>query len=70
MKTEYIEKAMAQAQYEELPGKRFLGKIPVFGDAVFAIDEDQEKCKADLREALENRILFLEKNDGELPVLD
>ncbi|MEW6169906.1 MAG: type II toxin-antitoxin system HicB family antitoxin [Pseudomonadota bacterium] len=58
MITEYIEAALQKARYERLPEKdSYYGDIPGF-EGVWASAADADKCRSELREVLEEWLLF------------
>lgn len=67
--TEYIQAAMACAHYEIIEDERtFWGEIPGF-QGVWGKADILEKCREELKEALEEWIIFRFKNNLELPAL-
>lgn len=70
MLTEYIQKAMERAHYEIIEDERaFWGEISGF-QGVWGKAQTLEKCREELREALEEWIIFRLQNHLELPVVD
>lgn len=70
MLTEYIHVAMARAHYEIIEDeKAFWGEIPGF-KGVWGKADILEKCREELKEALEEWIIFRLKNNLELPVIE
>lgn len=70
MLTEYIQTAMACAHYEIIEDERtFWGEIPGF-QGVWGKAATLEKCREELKEALEEWIIFRFKNNLELPVIE
>lgn len=70
MLTEYIQKAMELAHYEIIEDeKTYWGEIPNF-QGVWGRAKNLEKCREELRETLEEWIVFRLKNNLELPVVE
>jgi len=70
MLTEYIHKAMELAHYEIIEDDRtYWGEIPGF-QGVWGRAETLEKCREELRETLEEWIIFRLRNNLELPVVE
>ena len=70
MLTEYIQKAMEHAHYEIIEDEgKYWGEIPNF-QGVWGREESLEKCREELREALEEWIIFRLKNNVELPTVE
>lgn len=70
MLTEYIQAAMASAHYEIIEDERtFWGEIPGF-KGVWGKAATLEKCRGELKGALEEWIIFRFKNNLELPVIE
>ncbi len=70
MLTEYLEAAMRRANYEILPDDNtFYGEIPGF-DGVYANSDNLETCRSELKEVLEEWILFRISLHLPLPVVD
>jgi predicted RNase H-like HicB family nuclease len=68
MLTEYIQKAMGLARYEIIEDEgTYWGEISGF-QGVWGKAKSLEKCREELREALEEWIVFRLKNNLELPV--
>ena len=68
MLTEYIQKAMGLAHYELIEDEgTYWGEISGF-QGVWGRAGSFEKCREELREALEEWIVFRLKNNLELPV--
>ena len=69
MLTEYIQALMDRATYEILQeDRKFYGEIPV-ARGVWATGETLEACRKELREALEDWILFSISKNFPLPVV-
>jgi predicted RNase H-like HicB family nuclease len=67
--TEYIQNAMDAAHYEIIEDElTYWGEIPGF-QGVWGRARTLEKCREELREALEEWIIFRLKNKLELPVI-
>ncbi len=70
MLTEYIEKAMELAHYEIIEDDgTYWGEISGF-QGVWGRAKTLEKCRAELREAMEEWIIFRLRNNLELPVVE
>lgn len=70
MLTEYILAAMKRARYEILPDDgTFYGEIPGF-DGVYANADTLERCRDELKEVLEEWILFRVSRNLTLPVIE
>lgn len=70
MLTEYIQKAMELAHYEIIEDEgTYWGEISNF-QGVWGRAINLEKCREELREALEEWIIFRLKNNLELPVVE
>ncbi len=70
MLTEYIKKAMELAHYEIIEDDgTYWGEIPHF-QGVWGKAETLEKCREELREAMEEWIVFRLRNNLELPVIE
>ncbi len=70
MLTEYIKKAMELAHYEIIEDDgTYWGEIPRF-QGVWGKAETLEKCREELREAMEEWIVFRLRNNLELPVIE
>jgi predicted RNase H-like HicB family nuclease len=70
MLTEYINAAMSRAHYQILPeNEGFFGEINLL-KGVWSNSETLEKCRDELREVLEEWIIFGLKNDCFIPVID
>ncbi len=70
MLTEYIQKAMELAHYEIIEDEGTCwGEISGF-QGVWGKAKTLEKCRDELREALEEWIVFRLKNNLELPVIE
>lgn len=70
MITEYIHKAMTLAHYEIIEDDgTYWGEIPGF-QGVWGRAKTLEQCREELREAMEEWIVFRLKNNLELPVVE
>jgi len=70
MLLEYVEAALRQAKYEILPEDRtYYGEIPQC-NGVYADAETLEQCREELREALEEWVLFRVSKGLPLPTID
>ncbi len=70
MLTEYILAAMKRARYEILPDDgTFYGEIPGF-EGVYANAETLECCREELKEVLEEWILFRVSRNLALPIVE
>ncbi len=70
MFTDYVSAALRQARYEILSDDHsYFGEIPGF-DGVYANATSLEKCREELRSALEDWILFRVSRQLVLPVVD
>jgi predicted RNase H-like HicB family nuclease len=70
MLSEYLDAAMRQAKYELLSEDRsFYAEIPGF-DGVYASHANLEGCRDELRQVLEEWILFRVSQKLPLPVVD
>src|SRR4030067_295390 len=70
MLTEYVQKAMGIAHYEIIEEEgTYWGEIPNF-QGVWSRAKNLEKCREELREALEEWITFRLKNNLEIPVIE
>jgi predicted RNase H-like HicB family nuclease len=70
MLTNYIQAALRRATYEILPNEgTFYGQIPGF-QGVWANAATLEACREELREVLEDWILFRVSRHLALPVID
>ena len=70
MLTEYLEAAMRRANYEILPDDNtFYGDIPGF-EGVYANSDNLETCRSELREVLEEWVLFRISHHLPLPIVD
>ncbi|KAA0229966.1 type II toxin-antitoxin system HicB family antitoxin [candidate division KSB1 bacterium] len=66
----YIDTTMRKARYEILPDDgTFYGEIPGF-DGVYANTNSLETCREELREVLEEWIMFRISRNLSLPVVD
>ncbi|MBI2304769.1 MAG: type II toxin-antitoxin system HicB family antitoxin [Chloroflexi bacterium] len=69
MLTEYVEKAMGHAIYEEMEGGGFFGHIPEF-KGPWADGATKEECQARLRLVLEEWLVLALREDDELPEIE
>ncbi|MDP2753976.1 MAG: type II toxin-antitoxin system HicB family antitoxin [Nitrospirota bacterium] len=70
MLIEYIQKAMELAHYEIIEDDgTYWGEIPGF-QGVWGRAKTLEKCREELREAMEEWIIFRLRNNLTLPVLE
>ncbi len=69
MLTRYLEAAMQGAQYEQLADGSWWGNIPGFS-GLWSDGESQESCRDELRDALEDWVLFSLQRGRTLPVMD
>ncbi len=70
MLTEYLQAALRHAKYESLPDdKQYYGEIPGF-DGVYAHAKTLEECREELREVLEEWVLFSVSRNLSLPTVD
>ena len=70
MLIEYIQKAMEHAHYEIIEDEStYWGEIHSF-QGVWGKAKTLEKCREELREALEEWIVFRLKNHLELPIVE
>ena len=70
MLSEYLRAALHKARYEILPDDgSYYGEIPGF-DGVYANAPTLESCREELREVLEEWILFRVSRNLPLPVVD
>lgn len=69
MLTEYLEAAMRRAEYEQLPDGSWYGRIPGL-KGLWADGASQQHCRAELKSALEDWVLFSLGRQLPLPVLD
>ena len=70
MLSEYLAAALGKARYEILAeDDSYYGEIPFF-DGVYANAETLESCREELREVLEEWILFRVSRNLPLPVVD
>ena len=68
MLTEYIEKAMEQAEVENLENGRYFGSIPGF-KGVWGDGNSREECLQLLRSTLEEWLVITLREDDEVPEL-
>jgi predicted RNase H-like HicB family nuclease len=70
MLTDYILASMKRARYEILPDDgTFYGEIPGF-DGVYANAKTLERCRDELKEVLEEWILFRVSRNLSLPIVE
>ena len=70
MLLEYIQAGLRHAKYEILPdGGTYYGEIPEF-NGVYANANTLEECREQLREVLEEWVLFHVHQNLRLPVVD
>jgi predicted RNase H-like HicB family nuclease len=70
MLSEYLLAALGKAHYEILPEDgSYYGEIPSF-DGVYANAPTLESCREELREVLEEWVLFRVSRNLSLPVVD
>ncbi len=70
MLTEYIQKAMESARYEIIEDEgTYWGEISGF-QGVWGKAENLEKCREELKETLEEWIVFRLRSNLELPVIE
>jgi predicted RNase H-like HicB family nuclease len=67
--SEYIERAMAQAEYDKLEEGSFSGRIPPC-KGVVAFGSTLHRCEEELRSTLEDWLLIGFKLGHPLPVID
>ncbi len=66
--TEYLDQAMAQAEYDKLEDNSFAGRIPAC-KGVIAFSETLRGCEIELRSTLEDWLLVGLKLGHQLPVV-
>ncbi len=66
--TEYLDQAMAQAEYDKLEDNSFAGRIPAC-KGVVAFGETLRACEIELRSTLEDWLLVGLKMGHQLPVV-
>lgn len=66
--SEYINRALAQAEYDKLEDGTFSGRIPLFV-GVLAFGETLRECEDELRSTLEDWILVGLKLSHKLPIV-
>jgi predicted RNase H-like HicB family nuclease len=66
--SDYIERALAQAEYDKLEDGTFSGRIPGFS-GVIAFGTTLRECETELRSTLEDWVLVGLKLGHELPVI-
>ena len=69
MLSQYIEKAMSRAAYEQLPDKTYCGRIPDCPGTV-AFGETLYECQNELKLVLEGWLLVKIRHGDVLPVMD
>jgi len=70
MLTEYIQKVLGHAHYEIIEDDgTYWGEIPAF-QGVWGRAETLEKCREELRVALEEWVVFRLRKDLDLPVVE
>lgn len=70
MLTEYIQSGLSLAKYEILPDdKEYYGEIPEC-QGVYASGVSLETCREELREVLEEWVLFRVHRNLDLPILN
>ncbi len=69
MLTEYIEKAMQHAHYEQLEDGTCFATIPGFA-GLWANADTEEGCRKELRDVLEGWILLHVADHTPLPIVD
>ncbi len=69
MLTEYIEKAMQRAHYEQLEDGTYFATIPGFA-GLWASADTEEGCRKELRDVLEGWILLHVADHTPLPIVD
>ena len=67
--TEYLDQAMAQAEYDKLEDDSFSGRIPVC-KGVIAFGATLKACEVELRATLEDWLLVGLKLGHKLPVIN
>ena len=67
--TDYLENALAQAEYDKLEDSTFFGRIPAC-KGVVAFGASLRECEAELRSTLEDWVLVGLKLGHALPVLN
>ena len=66
--TDYLDRALAQAEYDKLDDGSFSGRIPVF-KGVVAFGTTLRDCEIELSSTLEDWVLLVLKLGHELPVI-
>ena len=69
MLTYYLEAAMRHAEYEQSTEGSWWGHIPNF-KGLWADAESQEVCRAELKSALEDWVLFSLRRQLPVPIVD
>lgn len=67
--SDYIERALAEAEYDKLEDATFFGRIPPC-KGVVAFGASLRECETELRSALEDWVLVGLKLGHPLPILD
>jgi len=67
--SEYLNRAMAQAEYDKLEDNTFSGRIPVC-QGVIAFENTLRACETELRSTLEDWLLVGLKLGHPLPVIE
>ncbi len=67
--SEYLDRAMAQAEYDKLEDNTFSGRIPSC-KGVIAFGATLHECEAELRSTLEDWLLVGLKLGHALPIID
>lgn len=67
--SDYVDRALARATYEELEDGTFAGRVPHFKGAV-AFGTSLSECQTELRSTLEDWILVGFRLGHRLPVVD
>ena len=67
--SDYLENALAQAEYDKLEDNTFFGRIPSC-KGVVAFGTTLRECEAELRSTLEDWVLVGLKLGHSLPILD
>ena len=67
--TEYLERAMAHAEYDKLADGTFAGRIPLC-EGVVAFGRTLSECERGLRAVLEDWVLLALKLNHPLPILE
>ena len=67
--TEYIDRALSEAEYDKLEDGTFSGRIPGF-KGVIAFGETLRKCEEELQSTLEDWIFVGLKLGHKFPIID